>query len=1226
MKLVRNGLTWLLAVALTITMIPVSFAGSADNAQDVQNEKANIEVQSMLPLNEVEAALVLNGYSEEQLKNMPLKDVLDMLQDNDGNHIKIADDAKIVWAHFKDESGNVIRDEYHEIERNETVDLSEHSYKKGYTMEMIVGSGNQLDSDNERYIVRVYLKNSINEAINFELYQEDDNGSRYKFEYVTVPVESVVLGKYIKTYQVYIPEGSSYDKNRETDVGITSLRDKHPRYSIGVFDSGSTDTTSYEYTRINDNVLNQDLKIQGSGYKLDNPNFFESIAGIGKVFRSYIYYNDNDSNKIDWDDFTFKKLLSGIDSGIYTSPNDFIGLYISISTKPVPDVFTLNNYDNSNIRTNIESEHNLSVDFDWDKIDMTDYMQGDMSSLSVNTIMTIEYSLKKGYDDNKEYYMLSPESYNIDENMKKIVLGHYNTLAEAENIPDVKDEFKDIGYKANYGGNGVKMTFFYADNTVQKYIFKAVQKHEKEPEYFSAPTVGIKDPFFRITGLKNNDSYTVENGGVYNLDTYYGYGYQAILLNDPDADLTSIYPEFWYAGKESDEEYFNFYRGQTPQKLEQAQDMSKANTQYSVAWKSDESKVRNYFLTVAKKVVGKPKLFVNGPSEREVCLDEYFENKHDVFIANIGDKPMYVTASLSDDAMNVKLDDYWTVGGDNNQYLDAFTVTSTTSDYSELPNVAKIRLIKDGDSDGCVSGKLIIESSGSLIDGALNKNDNYEKYVITLNGKAGSPEINTEKLDNAVKYIPYSNLITTNNIHEWNNVEFSLIDGELPDGVVLKPNGEVYGVPTETGTFKFKVKAHYSNDSFVDSEHELTLTVDENTDENVNAQIDDGYGVLVRVPEVNLAEANMSDQVFEFEYDYNAEEFQGFWLDGKLLTEGIDYDVESGSTKITIRAKTFANAGEGKHTIAAEYRNSKKELKKSAQNYSATKKTSDSSNTKPSGSNSGSSTGSTLQEYNISKLSIANGNIKIFPEKATAGKTVTITATPNAGYETVSVTVKDAKGNSINVVKNADGTYTFVMPSSKVTVSAEFKATNVSDLYDDVRTNDWFYPEVKWANEAGYMNGTGNKRFTPNGKISESAFVQVLSRLAKADTSKYTSDNYEDIESGKWYSDAAKWARAVGILGNERFSAMPPCERGKLAIMIVRYFDSQEIKYAEPEGNVVIADESKMSDEELRAFRILVNAGIFKGKGNNVMDPAGATTRAELTTLLHRISDYTTIK
>ena len=56
MKLVRNGLTWLLAVALTITMIPVSFAGSADNAQDVQNEKANIEVQSMLPLNEVEAA------------------------------------------------------------------------------------------------------------------------------------------------------------------------------------------------------------------------------------------------------------------------------------------------------------------------------------------------------------------------------------------------------------------------------------------------------------------------------------------------------------------------------------------------------------------------------------------------------------------------------------------------------------------------------------------------------------------------------------------------------------------------------------------------------------------------------------------------------------------------------------------------------------------------------------------------------------------------------------------------------------------------------------------------------------------------------------------------------------------------------------------------------------------------------------------------------------------
>ena len=193
---------------------------------------------------------------------------------------------------------------------------------------------------------------------------------------------------------------------------------------------------------------------------------------------------------------------------------------------------------------------------------------------------------------------------------------------------------------------------------------------------------------------------------------------------------------------------------------------------------------------------------------------------------------------------------------------------------------------------------------------------------------------------------------------------------------------------------------------------------------------------------------------------------------------------------------------------------------------------------------------------------------------------------------------------------------------ARVTVSAEFRSIYISDIYNDVNTNDWFYPEVKWATEAGYMNGTGNKLFKPKSNISEAMLVQVLARMSDIDTSKYTSENYEDIESGKWYSDAAKWARAVGILGSERFSAIPPCERGKLAVMIVRYFDSQEINYAEPEGSIVIADTAKMSSEELRAFRILVNAGIFKGKGNNVMDPEGATTRAELTTLLHRIYDY----
>ena len=58
---------------------------------------------SMLPLEEVKAYLVLNGYSNEDLAKMPVDTVLSLLTDSDGNKIEIADDATTVWHYIKDE-------------------------------------------------------------------------------------------------------------------------------------------------------------------------------------------------------------------------------------------------------------------------------------------------------------------------------------------------------------------------------------------------------------------------------------------------------------------------------------------------------------------------------------------------------------------------------------------------------------------------------------------------------------------------------------------------------------------------------------------------------------------------------------------------------------------------------------------------------------------------------------------------------------------------------------------------------------------------------------------------------------------------------------------------------------------------------------------------------------------------------------------------------------------
>ena len=70
------------------------------------------------------------------------------------------------------------------------------------------------------------------------------------------------------------------------------------------------------------------------------------------------------------------------------------------------------------------------------------------------------------------------------------------------------------------------------------------------------------------------------------------------------------------------------------------------------------------------------------------------------------------------------------------------------------------------------------------------------------------------------------------------------------------------------------------------------------------------------------------------------------------------------------------------------------------------------------------------KEYDINKASVSNGTISTNVSSAKQGDIVTVSATPNEGYELVSITV-DGKAISGN---------TFTMPASDVTVSATFRA------------------------------------------------------------------------------------------------------------------------------------------------------------------------------------------
>lgn len=79
----------------------------------------------------------------------------------------------------------------------------------------------------------------------------------------------------------------------------------------------------------------------------------------------------------------------------------------------------------------------------------------------------------------------------------------------------------------------------------------------------------------------------------------------------------------------------------------------------------------------------------------------------------------------------------------------------------------------------------------------------------------------------------------------------------------------------------------------------------------------------------------------------------------------------------------------------------------------------------------------TTQKYTVAvDKNIANGTVTTSETSLAAGKTFTVTATPNDGYELDTITVTDAEGKSVAATN--ESTHTYKMPASNVTVSATF--------------------------------------------------------------------------------------------------------------------------------------------------------------------------------------------
>lgn len=242
-----------------------------------------------------------------------------------------------------------------------------------------------------------------------------------------------------------------------------------------------------------------------------------------------------------------------------------------------------------------------------------------------------------------------------------------------------------------------------------------------------------------------------------------------------------------------------------------------------------------------------------------------------------------------------------------------------------------------------------------------------------------------------------------------------------------------------------------------------------------------------------------------------------------------------------------------------------------------------------------------------------NGSVTISPRSAEKGDIVTITVTPDSGYQLDALAVTDKNGKELKLTDKGNGKYTFTMPSGKVKINATFTKEAEPSPFSDVSTSAYYYEAVKWAAENGITGGIGNGLFGPNQPCTRGQIVTFLWRAAGSPVVNYAM-NMTDVAEDAYYGEAVRWALSQGITtgtGDGKFSPDATCTRAQSVTFLFRAIG--KIVDSKAEFSDVLTDSYYAN-----AVAWAVENGITNGIGDGMFGPDNSCTRAQIVTFLFR--------
>ena len=182
--------------------------------------------------------------------------------------------------------------------------------------------------------------------------------------------------------------------------------------------------------------------------------------------------------------------------------------------------------------------------------------------------------------------------------------------------------------------------------------------------------------------------------------------------------------------------------------------------------------------------------------------------------------------------------------------------------------------------------------------------------------------------------------------------------------------------------------------------------------------------------------------------------------------------------------------------------------------------------------------------------------------------------------------------------------------------------------FSDVPSDHWAYDVIDEISDEKLMVGVGDTLFAPEKTLSRAEFATILFNCAPSSaTSKGNAlakeSAYPDVSDDAWYKTPVIWAADKDYLQDENGNMMPnePISREEMAVAIYEFLDDYKndvLVYDSVREPFADAGEFTVSGALDKSY-ILANNGVLGGKGDNLFDPQGSLTRAEMASVTSRM-------